>query len=47
MSGAFSCNGFGLPLVALIGIFLVIATDIKVEETAYFFLCFWYCIFKA
>lgn len=36
MSGTFSCNGISLPLVALIGVFLVIVTDIKVEKTAYF-----------
>ena len=36
MSGTFSRKGIGLPLVALIGVFLVIVTDIKVEETAFF-----------
>lgn len=46
MSRTLSCNGVGLPLLALI-VFLVIVTDIKVEETAYFFLCFQYCTFKA
>lgn len=46
MSGTFSCNVIGLPLVALIEVVHVIIADIKVEDTAYFSLCFYYFTFK-
>lgn len=40
MSGTFSCNGIGLPLLALVGIFLVLVTDYEGSRDCLLFFLF-------